>query len=137
MIVLTNGDSHRASFPIAQQVLVAVNKAYDALPARSEARIPTPTPDEWVGFLGTYTGLLGSVASIEHRGGDLLLVDGPFGGEQLPPIKLDPTDEPDAFMVTARRQAGELLRFRRGEDGAVSGFAAGGFPYKKLGVAGG
>ena len=137
VIVLTNGDSHRASFPIAQRVLAEMSKADDARPARVDARMPVPTPGEWVGFLGRYTGLLGSLAGIQHRGGDLLLVDSPFGGEQLPPIRLDPTDEPDAFEVTGGRQAGELLRFRRGGDGAVRGFAAGGFPYEKLVVAGG
>ena len=50
----------------------------------------------------------------------------------MPPVRLEPTDDPDAFLETSGRGAGELLRFRRDKDGQVTGYTTTGFPWWKL-----
>ena len=49
------------------------------------------------------------------------------------PARLQKTDEPDTFVVSNGRAAGEIVSFERDEEGAISGFSLGGFKYRKLG----
>ncbi len=49
------------------------------------------------------------------------------------PARLQKTDEPDTFVVSNGRAAGETVSFERGDSGVVNGFNLGGFKYRKLG----
>ncbi len=94
---------------------------------------PTATPPEWRRFLGSYrSASLGMLGSVECRGGALMLrmPTGALPGPEL--VRLDPTDRPEVFTVTAGRYAGEPLTFRTDEEGIVFGFVASGFAYRRL-----
>ena len=134
VIVLTNTDGHSASASMAQEIIKAVTVADAAQQKTATFRKPTPTPEEWRDYIGAYTTLLfGWQIEIECRDGALLLYP-PDGDDGIPLHELDPADDPDAFLVSVGHFAGETLRFRRSDDGTVTGFVieAGGFSYTKL-----
>jgi hypothetical protein len=77
--------------------------------------------------LGIYVSVLGQTLRIEYRNGSLVIVS-----PDVPPVLLEPTDDPEAFLATSGRMAGELAHVRHREDGMVVGFTSAGFPYRKL-----
>jgi hypothetical protein len=84
-------------------------------------------PAGWQPFLGRYTGPLGRHVQIEYRNGRLLITTPP-----QPPTHLEPVDEPHVFLARDQRFAGERLTFHLAADGAVTGFDASGFSFRKL-----
>jgi hypothetical protein len=48
------------------------------------------------------------------------------------PVPLDPTDDPDAFVVRSGPDAGERCVFQRGTDGSVIGLRFSGWPLARL-----
>ena len=76
--------------------------------------------------------VLGSLISIEFRDGDLQVITPPGERVVAPPVKLEPTEASDTFMVTAGRGAGEPLSFKRDEAGRVVSLSNAGFVAHKL-----
>ena len=98
----------------------------------SKTSRPKPTPPELRQYLGRYSTVLGGVMSIEYRRGSLALDMDADSNGPAPTIPLEPTDNPDVFIVTKDRYAGEELRFNRNPDGTVIGFHSAGFPARRL-----
>lgn len=134
-IALTNADGHSAN--VLPRILETLTKAEDERPRALRLDRPVPTPKAWQAFVGLYvSGTLGAHMSVECRNGELLFVSPPVAGRQMPPVKLEPTDDPDAFLATSGRGAGERVHFRRDKDGSVIGYITTGFPWWKLARAG-
>lgn len=131
-IVLTNtgaGVPQLIAIEILEQLVEAAKPAQTPGPQTR----PTATPDAWKPYLGYYRAGIGGMMTIEFRDGSLILtVPALVPGPQFPPARLDPIDEPGAFLVKNGRYAGELLRFRRGLNGAIIGFSASGFAFRRL-----
>jgi len=70
--------------------------------------------------------------SIEYRRGSLTLEMDPYSNDASSKILMIPTDDPDVFIVTGDRYAGEELRFKRNSEGVVVGFHSAGFPARRL-----
>ncbi len=134
LIVLANSHGHGAVYQISRQVMDVLSETKTPVVAAAKAKAPTATPTEWKSFLGTYEGIMGMVLGIQFRDGSLQLEAGKFFG---PPIELDPTADPDVFVLSAGRMDGEELRFRRSADGSVTGLNMGGLPAAKMVSAGG
>lgn len=131
LIALTNADGHSAN--VLPRIIETLTKAEDERPQDVTLEKPAPTPKAWQEFVGVYvSGTLGARMSVECRKGELVLVAPPVAGRPMPAVRLEPTDEPDAFLETSGRGAGEVLRFRRDEDGKVTGYTTTGFPWRKL-----
>ncbi|MCC7370709.1 MAG: beta-lactamase family protein [Chloroflexi bacterium] len=95
---------------------------------------PLPaTPADYRRFLGLYRMRhIGDILlRVEYRDGQLLLKEG-ASIFPTPPIALEPTADPLAFMVRGGRYAGELLTFSLAADGGASGFRASGFSFVRL-----
>lgn len=135
LIALTNADGHSAN--VLPRLIETLTKAEDERPRDITLEKPMPTPEAWKEFVGAYVwGTLGARVSVECRGGALLLVSPPVAGKPTPPVRLESTDDPDAFIETSGRGAGEVMRFRRDKDGRVTGYTTTGFPWWKLASAG-
>jgi hypothetical protein len=76
--------------------------------------------------------VLGGTLAIEYRRGNLVLDMDPYSRGDDSKIPLDPTDNPDVYIVTGDRFAGEELRFNRNPEGTVVGFHSAGFPARRL-----
>jgi D-alanyl-D-alanine carboxypeptidase len=124
---------------IAGEVLERVIAAQKEDTQRAARGRPAPTPPEWRRFLGYYAGAIGGPPmQVQCRDGRLQVGMSPMAqAPALPPTLLEPTDDPLIFMATNGRYAGEPLAFRVDPEGAVIGFKASGFAYKKLREAGG
>jgi CubicO group peptidase (beta-lactamase class C family) len=133
VVVLIDGVG--AADQIAESLMDTVAEHVAAAEAARPSAPPSPTPPGYRRYLGMYRMLrVGDLpARVEYRNGTLVLKDGPaspFPG--APPVTLDPTDDPAAFMVRGGRYSGELLRFTLAEDGTVTGFTASGFAFIRL-----
>jgi CubicO group peptidase (beta-lactamase class C family) len=92
---------------------------------------PAPIPTDRAGLLGLYAWEdLSLPVQVEWRDGGLAIVRSWEDGGAA--AALEPTDDPLAFVVRGGRAAGELLRFRRGSHGRISGFTIGGWPFVRL-----
>ncbi len=135
-IVLTNSGGHAMSAPIALEVTEAVVSAERARPAASDRRF-MPTPEGWRRFIGRYMAGPGGIAHIECHDGQLMItIPSAPGMPPVPPTLLEATSEEQVFLCRNGRYAGEDLTFRMAADGAVTGFAVSGFPFRKLILAG-
>ena len=132
LIWLTNGDGHTANAAITNRIIQTVAQAEAKLQKPPTFSIPVPTPESWRDFLGAYASQLGRAFSIEHRGGKLLIVTPPAPEIDVPPVELEPTEDPDTFMVTAGRGAGEPMYFRRDDGGRVVSASNTGFVAHKM-----
>jgi D-alanyl-D-alanine carboxypeptidase len=131
-IVLTNSG---AGVPqaIALEMLERVLPAAKQAASQTRAARPVTTPAAWLPLLGYYSAGIGGMLSVQCRGGVLILATpAPAAGPPPPPVRLSPTDAPDAFLVENGRYAGEVLRFRHSADGTVTGFSASGFAFRRL-----
>lgn len=129
LVVLANSHGQGAVFQIARQVMDILADVEPQTAAASKPSVPTATPVEWDSFLGTYEGIMSMVVGIQYRDGSLQLESGGYLGAQ---VNLDPTDDPDVFVLSAGRMDGEELRFKRSADGQVTGLNMGGMPADKL-----
>ena len=146
VIVATNSDGHTAQGDVALGVLDRLMAAEDARPAPLPPP-PEPTPEWATRFIGLY----GSTAGETGYGGprrvawvdDALALLGP--GVDLPrqidttggaamPCHLDPTDDPLVLRARDGRLAGELLRFRDGNDEALEAFELIGLVFHRMRV---
>ena len=132
VIWLTNADGHTANAAITDKIIQVVAEAEKKLESSPTATTPIPTPEPLKEFLGTYQSLLGPTFNIEHRGGKLSMVIPPAAGISPPPVELEPTDDPDKFMVTSGRGAGEPMYFRRDDDDRVVSASNTGFVAHKM-----
>ena len=78
-----------------------------------------------------YTSNLGMQFQIECREGSLRVVEAGTESD-VPPIKLQPTSDPDVFIPDSGRLAGEERRFKRDEAGRVIGLVSRGSMARKL-----
>jgi CubicO group peptidase (beta-lactamase class C family) len=131
-IVLTNSDGHDANSPIVHAMFDAYNEATKHTRRVPELSRPEPTPPELRQYLGRYSTVLGGGLSIEYRRGNLTLDMDPYSRGSDSKVPLVPTDDPDVYLVTKDRYAGEELRFNRNSEGAVVGFHSAGFPARRL-----
>ena len=131
-IVLTNSDGHDANSPIVHAVFDVYDEMTKSTVRGSGISQPTPTPPELRQFLGRYSTVLGGAMSIEYRRGSLTLEMDPYSNDASSKIPMIPTDDPDVFIVTGDRYAGEELRFNRNSEGVVVGFHSAGFPARRL-----
>jgi CubicO group peptidase (beta-lactamase class C family) len=131
-IALTNSDGHDANSPIMHAIFDTYNEAMNSTARASDLSRPTPTPPELRQYLGSYSTVLGGTLSIEYRSENLVLDMDPHSRGADSKIRLDPTDNPDVYIVTGDRYAGEELRFNRNPEGTVVGFHSAGFPARKL-----
>ena len=129
VIWLTNADGHAATVPITERIIHTIAEADASAHRPRPPAKPLPTPEKWKDFLGAYVGVLGGEAHIEFRDGALVIG---YPGIVAPPVKLEPTDGPDTFMVTAGRGAGEPLVFKRDERGRIVSLSNAGFTARKL-----
>jgi D-alanyl-D-alanine carboxypeptidase len=132
VIWLTNADGHAANLPITERIIHTLAQADAGVSQPRPPTKPVPTPEEWRDFLGTYVGELGGIMNIEFRDGALLVVAPPGERVVAPPVKLEPTEVPDTFMVTSGRGAGEPLLFKRDQEGNVASLSNAGFVSRKL-----
>ena len=132
LIWLTNADGHNANAAITDKIIQSVAEAEENVQSPSTATKPVPTPESWKDFLGTYTSAFGPAFNIEHRAGKLMIVPPTAPGVVMPPVELEPTDDPDTFMVTAGSGAGEPIYFRRDDEGRVVSASNAGFVEHKL-----
>jgi hypothetical protein len=131
-IVLTNSDGHDANSPIVHAIFDVYDEVTKSTVRGSGISRPTPTPPELRQFLGRYSTVLGGAMSIEYRRGSLTLEMDPYANDPSSKIPMIPTDDPDVFIVTGDRYAGEELRFNRNSEGVVVGFHSAGFPARRL-----
>ncbi len=133
LVALTNSDGHSARYPLLARIIETITGAETEGPEETTVTSPVSTPKAWQAFVGSYVSTtLGNQTSVETCEGELLLVSPPADGRQPPPVRLEPTEDPDAFLATSGRGAGERVEFRRDSDGTVTGYMTTGFPWIKL-----
>jgi CubicO group peptidase (beta-lactamase class C family) len=126
--VLANGEA-----PASALALSLMDQLVDA--SRAHPRVvplarPLPLPEAYRDLVGSYAWADGGDAfRVEWRGGALAVV---WVGAELPRSTLEPTDEPDAFVIRGGNQTGERATFHRGPDGTVVGLDFASFPLDRL-----
>ncbi len=137
VIVLTNMGGGDGAGAIALEMLDRLSEAEKETIKKAPHRKPMPTAEEWEPFLGRYQSALAGLVHIECRDGRLVLVDPPTPPlPSRPPTPLEATGQNHVFLVKSGDMAGEFLTFHFAADGAVTGFTAAGFPFRKLVEAG-
>jgi CubicO group peptidase (beta-lactamase class C family) len=135
VIVLTNATDHFAHEAIAFETLETLMAREKEVRAAVVSPPSIATPPELRPLLGRYRWQFGDLL-IEFRNGRLVLAVPPGLSfrPSPPPSPLIATDQPNVFIASAGRPAGEPITFEIGADGQATGFMMGekGFPYRKV-----
>jgi len=127
VVVLANG-----SAPVSELALGLADRVVDARrehPALVPAARPVPVPEELRPYLGAYSWpLFAETLRVEWLGGALSLV---WVGGASPHPTLEPTGEPDAFVIRGGRETGERCTFLRAGE-VVVGANVAGYPLERL-----
>jgi D-alanyl-D-alanine carboxypeptidase len=126
-IALSNSTGQAATGRVTFEVLEMLMRAEAEIPKAPAAKI-VATPWEYKKFLGTYVPMhFGGEVRIEFRSGELIFAIAPTIAmpQPPPPSPLAPTDEPNIFVATKGRPAGEKLIFECSSEGSVIGFTMG------------
>ncbi len=131
-IVLTNSVGHAANLEIAFEMLETLIPAIRDARVVPEAAKPAPMPEAHKRLVGRYWWAeMGAVLYFISRGGQLLATNAP--GTPAVPARLVPTEDPNVYIATEGRPAGEPIEFQVAADGTVTGCLwVGVFPYKKI-----
>lgn len=133
IICLANTWPHPGLLSTAVEVAEILLQGGWTVPDAKSAAVPGEMPPNREALLGTYEALQGIFATVAFRKNSLRLEKSPLGDYLLhAPALLEPTAEPNEFLVRGGRASGERLVFQFAADGLVSSFALGGFVYRKL-----
>ena len=131
VICLTNRWPYSGMLNIAAKILDCCLADNESRPAMTIEVATRTTPDAVNEFLGHYVAAPAIPVSVEYRDGALRLVNPHSAGYSLhAPAKLEPTADPNVFVVSGGRGSGENVVFQR-DEGSRWWFELGGFRYRR------
>jgi CubicO group peptidase (beta-lactamase class C family) len=135
-IVLTNATGHAAPAQIAFDLLdTLIPPLREAREGTLTLQKPVATPEKYRQFVGMYEwGEMSTRFLVAVRDGELVLLPpSPLNDPQLPPQRLIPTADPNAFIIESGRSAGERVVFRSAPDCRVVGcLIADAYPFERF-----
>jgi D-alanyl-D-alanine carboxypeptidase len=126
-IALSNSTGQAATGRVSFEALEVLMRASAEIPKVPASKM-VATPQQYKRYLGTYVPLhFGGEIRIEFRNSELIVAIAPTMAvpQPPPPSPLEPTAEPNVFVATKGRPAGEKVVFECSPDGSAIAFTMG------------